>query len=263
MKRLQFIVITVLLGASVSLRAEPVEDNSFLIEEAYNQEEGVVQFINVYTRNKKTKDWNYTFINEIPVFSQKHQFSYEIPFSHNEALNKTKSTDLKLNYRNEFFRSDKVVSTGRFSLNIPTGDYKEGFGSGKTSPEISLINSVAVSDKWIQHWNIGAGYAFKAKNTAGKVADNTNLFAGVSNVYLITDNFNFMLETLFETAESTIDTDQTEWETNVVISPSLRMAIDYKGWQVVPGVALPVGVGPENKGTVELLGYLSIEGKVF
>ncbi len=31
--------------------AEPVENNSFLVEEAYNQDPGVVQFINVYQKS--------------------------------------------------------------------------------------------------------------------------------------------------------------------------------------------------------------------
>lgn len=33
--------------------AEAIEDNSFLVEEAYNQEPGVVQFINVYQKIRK------------------------------------------------------------------------------------------------------------------------------------------------------------------------------------------------------------------
>lgn len=156
-----------------------------------------------------------------------------------------------------------MVTTGRLSLLTPTGDYNESRGSGVVSPEISLINSIIVSDKWVQHWNIGAGYSKDAKNELGKKANNTNLFAGVSNVVLLTDQFNFMLEALLTSSEASIDNKQTEWETTIVISPSLRMAIDYKNWQFVPGIAMPLVVGPQDKGTVELLGYLSIEGKVF
>ncbi len=263
MRSILLLATVALFGLSNNLHAEPVEDNSFLIEEAYNQEEGVVQFINVFKRNSKTKDWDYTFINEIPVFSQAHQFSYEIPLSHLGEANKTIISDVKFNYRREFFRNDKVVSTGRVSLFTPTGKYKEGTGSGKFSPEISLINSVIVSDKWVQHWNIGAGYIADAKDALGNVANNTNLFAGVSNVVLITDQFNFMLETLFSSSEATVGNNLTEWGTSVVVSPSLRMAIDYKNWQFVPGIAIPLGVGPQDKGSVEFLGYLSIEGKMF
>lgn len=255
--------LVIALFATSYLRAEPVEDNSFLIEEAYNQEEGVVQFINVFKRNGQNKDWDYTFINEIPAFSQTHQFSYEIPINHSEETDRTKIGDLKFNYRVEFFRKDEMVTTARLSLFAPTGDYRAGTGNGVFSPEMSIIHSVKVTDKWLQHWNLGAGYLMGAKNELGRSANNANLFAGVSNVILITEQFNFMLETLFTSAESTVDTNQTEWETSVLVSPSIRMAIDYGEWQFVPGFAVPLGIGPQDKGTAQFLAYFSIEGKIF
>ena len=103
------------------VKAEAIEDNSFLVEEAYNQEAGVVQFMNVYQKNKKQDDWTYTFINEIPVYNQNHQFSYELPVIHSASPSQTELGDVKLNYRYEFFRSDKIVTTGRISLITPTG----------------------------------------------------------------------------------------------------------------------------------------------
>jgi hypothetical protein len=39
-------------------------DNSFLIEEAYNQERGVIQHINSFARLWNSKDWAYTFTQE-------------------------------------------------------------------------------------------------------------------------------------------------------------------------------------------------------
>src|SRR6185369_17848086 len=54
---------------------EPISDNSFLIEEAYNQAPGVVQHINTFTRSRGG-DWLYTFTQEWPVGSMKHQLSY-------------------------------------------------------------------------------------------------------------------------------------------------------------------------------------------
>ena len=39
--------------------AKKIQDNSFLIEEAYNQEDGVVQHIQVFQYLKKSKDWQY------------------------------------------------------------------------------------------------------------------------------------------------------------------------------------------------------------
>ena len=53
-----------------------IEDNSFLIEEAYNQEKGVVQHISVFQRDLTTRAWSYFFTQEWPVRGQRHQFSY-------------------------------------------------------------------------------------------------------------------------------------------------------------------------------------------
>ena len=60
-----------------------IEDNSFLIEEAYNQEEGVVQhiFTAAYTKSGRTHGWGFSFTQEWPVLSQTHQFSYTLPYS--------------------------------------------------------------------------------------------------------------------------------------------------------------------------------------
>lgn len=254
------LILALLLSQFVM--AEAVEDNSFLVEEAYNQEPGVVQFINVYQKNKETNDWNYTFINEIPMGSQSHQFSYELPFIHTDSSSSTDIGDVKFNYRYEFFRSDKIVTTGRFSVKTPTGKYDKGMGTGQTGQEVSLVSSVIISDKWVQHWNMGASYTPNSKNTSGAQADNSNFFFGNSNVYLFTDNLNFMLETVVTSTESTTADKKTEWSSSVILSPSLRYAIDYKDWQFVPGLALPTGVG-QNVGSVQYLVYLSIEGKLF
>src|SRR4051794_32798859 len=63
---------------------ESIEDNSFLIEEAYNQEPGVVQhiFTAVYSHDPNRHGWTFNFTQEWPVFGQDHQFSYSIPSYH-------------------------------------------------------------------------------------------------------------------------------------------------------------------------------------
>lgn len=250
------------LGFAQASFAEPVEDNSFLVEEAYNQEPGIVQFIQVWQKSNETDDWGYTFINEIPVMSQAHQFSYEIPFQFLDVNNKTQLSDVKLNYRYEMFRTDAVVSTGRVSVEVPSGDYKKGFGTGAAGYEGSMVTSVKLSDKWVQHWNLGAGISPDAKNTTGDKADNSKYFWGFSQIYLFQDNLNFMLEVAGSVEEETTGPKMTSWGQEIVVSPSIRYAIDYKDWQYVPGIAFPIGVGP-NAGANETLLYLSIEGKVF
>ena len=71
--------------------AEGIQDNSFLIEEAYNQEEGVVQHIMnvVYAVNRHAgpddRQLAFVFTQEWPVFSQRHQLSYALPYSFTDS----------------------------------------------------------------------------------------------------------------------------------------------------------------------------------
>ncbi|HUS20121.1 MAG TPA: hypothetical protein VMZ25_10765, partial [Terriglobales bacterium] len=52
--------------APKSVEVPAIEDNSFLIEEAYNQEHGVVQHIQSFTRTWNSQDWVYSFTQEWP-----------------------------------------------------------------------------------------------------------------------------------------------------------------------------------------------------
>ena len=67
--------------------AEGIQDNSFLIEEAYNQGPGVVQHIlNVLHgasrhTGAKNDDLSFVFTQEWPAFSQTHQLSYTVPYT--------------------------------------------------------------------------------------------------------------------------------------------------------------------------------------
>src|SRR5215510_5429320 len=69
------------MGAAAILLAglsdpAPITDNSFLIEEAYNQELGVVQHISTFTRFPAAERWVSTFTQEWPVdAAPRHQLS--------------------------------------------------------------------------------------------------------------------------------------------------------------------------------------------
>src|SRR3954465_12843370 len=79
----------------------PIQDNSFLIEEAYNQERGVVQHINTFWRTAGSGDWAYTFTQEGPVPDVKHQVSVPLPVQqlHGAAAARTGIGDVALSYR--------------------------------------------------------------------------------------------------------------------------------------------------------------------
>src|ERR1051325_8382666 len=91
--RLFFILCfaTVAIGQTSAPNKPPkappaIQDNSFLMEEAYNQEAGVVQHINAFMKSLRGKGWIYTFTQEWPVFGQKHQFSYTVPMQRVQGI---------------------------------------------------------------------------------------------------------------------------------------------------------------------------------
>src|SRR5258708_15483346 len=80
----------------------PIQDNSFLVEEAYNQNDGVVQHISGFTRFWNSKDWLYTFTQEWPVpGDERHQLSYTLARQHAGAFAGSGNGfgDLLFNYR--------------------------------------------------------------------------------------------------------------------------------------------------------------------
>src|SRR6185503_6254639 len=103
--------------------AEPISDNSFLIEEAYNQEPGVVQHINTFMKTR-SGDWMYTFTQEWPVKSMKHQLSFT--FVGLNADHKRGFGDTAVNYRYQLVDNDRVAVSPRISMLLPTGKSENG-----------------------------------------------------------------------------------------------------------------------------------------
>lgn len=140
-----------LLSGFSAQAAESVKDNSFLIEEAYNQEPGVLQFIQTYQYFERAKEWGYSFTNEIPVTDETHQFSYVIPVMKTVDANgddQTELGDILLNYRYQLMNTETISIAPRFSLIAPTGDYKKGFGAGTVGFQFNQAVSLTLNEQW-------------------------------------------------------------------------------------------------------------------
>ena len=120
MQLFRFLVISLLTISSTAFAK--IKDNSFLMEEAYNQEAGVVQFINGFQYTEPTNDWSYTFTNEIPIGDETHQFSYVIPVNKSGEADETAIGDVLLNYRYQLVNKEHLAMAPRLSLIVPTGD---------------------------------------------------------------------------------------------------------------------------------------------
>ena len=115
--------------------APGIQDNSFLVEEAYNQNFGVVQHISSFTRFFESKDWNYTFTQEWPVPGERHQLSYTLVALHAGAFPDSGAGigDIFLNYRYQLVGNGdtRVAFSPRLSVIFPTGEATVGSGRGQ------------------------------------------------------------------------------------------------------------------------------------
>jgi hypothetical protein len=245
-------------------KVKPIQDNSFLMEEAYNQEDGVVQHISFFGRMWNSKDWTYSFTQEWPgLRNPKHQFSYTVLAT---RLGEFRGAgpglgDLGLNYRYQLVGSGdtRVAFAPRLSLLLPTGDSRFGRGSGGAGIQTNLPLSVAVSKHLVTHWNAGATIIPRAKNEFDERARAIGYNLGQSFIWLAHPRFNVMLETVWSGAESVVAPGQTQRSHSLLISPGVRWAHNLSnGLQIVPGVAVPMGVGP-SAGDKGFVLYLSLE----
>jgi hypothetical protein len=245
----------------------PVQDNSFLLEEAYNQERGVVQTIQTYTRSSGSSDWSYTLTQEWPVPDEKNQLSFTAQFlglSGPDGVSRGLG-DIQLNYRYQLVGNGQadVAVAPRATLVIPSGDSKRGLGAGGLGIQIGLPLSAVLSKNLVAHTNLGGTVLFSAKNPAG---DSSNLWSasvGQSLVWLAHPNVNLLVEALVATNQVFDDGGLPVRRTEATISPGIRAAINLPGrLQIVPGLAAPIGIGPSH-GKNAIFVYFSIELPVF
>ena len=254
------------MGQQTSAPAvEPgIQDNSFLVEEAYNQNFGVVQHISSFTRFWNSKDWNYSFTQEWPVpGDERHQLSYTLVAVHSGGLpgSGIGIGDVFLNYRYQLVGNGdtRVAFSPRLSLILPTGDSSQGRGAGSFGVQTSLPLSVVLNKRLVSHWNVGATYFPHAQDVSGDQAASAGYNLGQSLIWLVHTRFNVMLETVFVRSQAVVASDRTDWTNSLFLSPGIRWSYNFKnGLQIVPGIGVPLGVGPSTGERAVFL-YLSFE----
>lgn len=236
-----------------------IQDNSFLLEEAYNQETGVVQHIQIF-QYMRDDTWSYAFTQEWPFPNRTHQLSYTIPFLRpDESSNDDGLGDVLLNYRYQAIASEHVAFAPRLSLIFPTGDEKEGLGNDAFGVQTNMPLSIELSERWVTHLNAGATFIPDAKNAGGAKADIFGYNLGAGLVLNAAKNVDLMLESIWTSNESVEAGGSTKRSDAFFISPGIRFAIDHKsGLQIVPGIAVPIGLGP-SRDEVGVFFYLSLE----
>ena len=276
------VVSTVLSGGFMTAHAaekrpiDVIEDNSFLIEEAYNQEPGVVQHIfnAVYTNDSRRHGWSFNFTQEWPIFSQDHQFSYSIPSYHvvDGGERQNGVGDILLNYRYQALEEGDVqpAFAPRFSLILPTGNRNRGTGNDVVGYQWSLPFSKKLGARFAAHANFGLTYLPHVRalldSSTGQLSPKRSLASynvGASGIFAILPRLHLMLEWVGNFEQSIDDNGKAARAFKPTISPGLRAAlIDEEKLQVVVGAAAPIGLNRRTDNYGAFL-YFSIEHDLF
>jgi hypothetical protein len=258
-----FTALSTAQETEIPARVAPIQDNSFLIEEAYNQEDGVIQHISTFQRLTNSRDWVYTQTDEWPLRSLKHQLSVTMMATHAGSFQGSGAGwgDTAINYRYQLLGSGetKYAFAPRFTLLAPTGDHTAGRGSGGFGCQTNLPLSVQHTRRFVTHWNAGATFVPHARNEHGDASATVATNLGQSMVWLASPRVNFLVETLWTASENVVAANKTQWSHDLYVSPGIRWAYNLRnGLQVVPGIGVPIGVGP-CAGEKGMIVYLSFE----
>lgn len=248
------LIALVLASTSLSAQAPateqpivPLADNSFILEEAYNQEAGVVQHISIMQRGESDAI-NSSFTQEWPLGSQIHQFSYTIPLTRPEGPSaKMGLGDIALNYRLQALGGGeaKLAVAPRLSFSLPSGRNARGRGSYGIGAGLPI--SYELSPLIVTHTNFAVLHVPGARAEDGRTG-NAEYSAGQSVIYKAHPQAHLMLESLWTGGDAD----------SFIISPGVRFALNFKsGLQIVPGLAMPYET--RDGGSNSFLVYLSIE----
>jgi hypothetical protein len=235
-----------------------ISDNSFLVEEAFNQEAGIVQ--NIFGFQRFTpRDWQFSFTQEWPAPGVRHQLSYTIPV---QALDGARGVgDILVNYRLQVLEegAGRPAFSPRFSVILPSGSTDAG--AGTHGVQINLPFSKRRGDFYV-HSNGGVTW----QKTRSDVSLLTPAAAG-SVIYRARQMLNVMLEAV-------VSGTPTPAETAPGAAPAIRHVVSTTmspgvrgGWnvsdetQIIVGAAVPV---TRSGGVTSraLFLYLSYEGPV-
>src|SRR6202022_3404306 len=111
----------------------------------------------------------------------------------------------------------------------------------------------------VTHWNAGAIFFPRAQNISGDRAATSGYTFGQSFIWLAHTRFNVILETVFASSQQVVARNHIQWTNALLLNPGIRWSYNFRnGLQIVPGIGVPLGVGP-SAGEKAVLLYLSFE----
>lgn len=239
-----------------------LQSNGLLVEGAYHQEKGEVQHSFSVARTRGG-EWSSAFTQEWPLWSEKHQLSFSLPArlaaGGDESGRGIGDAEVEYSYFLVGNNRTRLTVAPTFALKLPTGSVSKELGTGGVGVEARLPVSVMLSKSFQSNTNAGLSYTRAARNGAGERAGVRGVEVGQSLVWLARPRFNLLLEAVWERSEHVVGDGLREHEDELFVSPGVRWAHKFRnGLTLIPGVAVPLGVGP-SRGERGVLFYLAVE----
>lgn len=241
----------------LALAEEPIhglEGNSFLVEEAYNMDEGhLAQTVTM--RRDRGGDWMLVASQDWALGSERHQGGFALAYGRQQGPGSSAgAADAVLNYRYQVADGDEGFAfSPRISMSWPTGSPERGLGSGGVGLAVNLPASRRWGDWGATHLNLGGGYTPSGKDASGAAASSSFLAAGGSVAWAPRSEVNLLVETLFTRTWSAGSASDS-----LVVSPGLRAGLEVGAVKLVAGLSAPLGALPADR-RFAIIGYLSVD----
>ncbi len=241
-----------------------IEDNSLFVEEAFNQEENVVQHIfNALYFRRPSENTLTSFTQEWPVFGADHQLSYTILYAFLSGPSINGFGDIFINYRYQLAGDNAwAAMSPRLSIILPTGNADKGLGTGALGWQVNLPFSKRLSDRWIVHWNTGMTLFPRVTGTTADGATVKRTLSwytvAASVIWLAHPRWNLMLESSASRVADLGAGGDLAWSTEVIVNPAFRSAVNFGELQIVPALGIPVSIF-QGKARIGVFFYLSFE----
>jgi hypothetical protein len=243
-------------GEEAEERIRNLEGNSFLVEEAYNMEEGRVAHTATWARDRSTGAWMGSLAQDWAVGSEAHQLGYAVCFGRQGAA--AGLGDVTFNYRYQLIDDERVLTSApRLSLLLPAGDPRRGLGAGGLGLAANLPVSLRVADWLAAHSNVGGSLTPAGRDGAGQPTRAWALALGQSVVLAPSRFANLLVEAQWVRGE-VVAAGQARRADALLLSPGLRAGLDVGTVKAVFGIAAPIGLGP-SRGQVSVIGYFSLD----
>ena len=211
-----------------------IQDNSFLFEEAYNQERGVVQHISTFARSSRGLGLQL----HSGVASRRDPAPTQLHPSGSNDPDGTGLGDIGLNYRYQLVGTPEapVVFAPRLSLLLPTGVTSRVEARGHSGFQANLPLSLVLSPGLVTHWNAGPPSHHPRRTPSDAEATTASFNLGGSAIWLLHPSVNLMLEEFGSARSRCVGVVRTRDET-LLLNPGFAGHSIWRIFRSYPGIA--------------------------